>query len=66
MHPYVDDRRNTGWARVSKITAMLSAMPNKGKIQVGMKSREAKLLTVILYSTEAWSMRDWSKSTCQL
>ena len=30
-------------------------MPNKGKVQVGLKLREAKLLNGILYSTEAWN-----------
>ena len=53
--PCVEDRRNTGWARVSEITATLTAMPSKRKIQVGMKLREAKLLNGILYSTEAWN-----------
>jgi hypothetical protein len=53
--PSVDDRRSTGWARVSEITAMLTAMPDKGKVQVGLKLREAKLLNGILYSIEAWN-----------
>ena len=30
-------------------------MPNKGKVQVGLKLREAKLLNGLLYSTEAWN-----------
>ena len=53
--PCIEDRRNTGWARVSEITAILTAIPSNRKIQVGLKLREAKLLNSILYSTETWT-----------
>ena len=62
--PCIEDRRNTGWARVSEITAILTAMPSNRKIQVGLKLREAKLLNGILYSTEAWnntSDKEWER-----
>ena len=62
--PCIEDRRNTGWARVSEITAILTAIPSNIKIQVGLKLREAKLLNGILYSTEAWNNttdKEWER-----
>ena len=53
--PCIDDRRSKGWAKVAKIEATLSAMPNGRKVQVGLKLRETKLCNGMLYSTEAWT-----------
>ena len=53
--PCIEDRRSSGWAKVSDITGQLTAMPENRKIEAGLKLRETKLCNGILYSTEAWT-----------
>ena len=55
LRPCIDDRRNKGWAKVAEIESTLSAMPDKRRIEVGLKLWEAKLCNGMLYSTEAWT-----------
>jgi hypothetical protein len=55
LRPCIDDRRNKGWAKVAEIESTLSAMPDKRRIEVGLKLRQTKLCNGMLYSTEAWT-----------
>ena len=51
----VEDRRNSGWGKLSEITGILSELPQVRKVEVGLKLREAKIVNGMIYSTEAWS-----------
>ena len=51
----VEDRRNSGWGKLSEITGILSELPKVRKVEVGLKLREAKIVNGMIYSTEAWS-----------
>jgi hypothetical protein len=51
----VEDRRNSGWGKLSEITGILSELPHAQKVEVGLKLREVKIVNGMLYSTEAWS-----------
>ena len=55
LRPCIVDRGNKGWAKVAEIEATLSAMPDRRKVEVGLKLREIKLGNGMLYSTEAWT-----------
>ena len=66
----IEDRQNKGWGKVSDISGILSEMPDSRKVEIGLRMREAKLITGMIYSTEAWSKSptrswsDWNRSTC--
>ena len=39
----VEDRRNSGWGKLSEITGILSELPQARKVEVGLKLREVKI-----------------------
>ena len=49
----VENRRNKGWGKIADITGIVSEMPDKHKVEIGLKMRDSKLINGMLYSTEA-------------
>ena len=42
-----------GWGKIADITGIVSKMPEKHKVEIGLKMRDSKLINGMLYSTEA-------------
>ena len=56
MTANIEDRRNTGWGRISTILGILEEVDMGGnKLEAGLLLREAILVGGMLYSAEAWS-----------
>ena len=51
----VEERKNKGYGIVSESTAILEEIPlGRYKHEIGLKLRQAMLLTGILYNSEVW------------
>jgi hypothetical protein len=55
LRPCIEDRRNKGWGKLSEISAILSELPDKRQLEIGLKLRDTKLHNGILFNSEAWS-----------
>ena len=56
MTATIEDRRNTGWGRISTILGILEEVDMGGnKLEAGLLLREAILVGGMLYSAETWS-----------
>ena len=55
MRQCIENRKNKGLAKLADIAAILSELPDIRRIEVGLKLRETKLHSGILYNSEAWS-----------
>ena len=55
IQPTIEDRRDTGFAIVAEILAIIDEIPlGKYKMEIGLKLRQAMLLNGILFNSEAW------------
>ena len=55
LRPCIEDRRSKGWGKLSEIAAILSELPDRRQLEIGLKLRETKLRNGILFNCEAWS-----------
>ena len=55
LRPCIEERRSKGWGKLSEITAILSELPDRRQLEIGLKLRDTKLHNGILFNCEAWS-----------